>query len=72
MELIKKMLAGDMVALSEIITKIEGDSIQRLLGHKDPKMVQRYAHHSVDSLRVGITVLENLDRRRMEEELSQF
>jgi integrase len=71
MELIKKMLAGDMVALSEIITKIEGDSIQRLLGHKDPKMVQRYAHHSVDSLRIGIGVLENLDRRR-EEELAQI
>jgi len=32
--------------------------IQKLLGHREPRMVQRYAHHSVESLRVGIEVLE--------------
>jgi integrase len=34
--------------------------IQKLLGHKDPRMVQRYSHHSVESLRKGIEVLDNL------------
>jgi integrase len=32
--------------------------IQKLLGHREPRMVQRYAHHSVESLRAGIEVLE--------------
>jgi integrase len=32
--------------------------IQRLLGHRDPRMVQRYSHHSVESLRLGIEALE--------------
>jgi integrase len=32
--------------------------VQKYLGHKDPRMVQRYAHHSVESLRSGIEVLE--------------
>ncbi len=45
--------------------------IQKLLGHRDPRMVQRYAHHSVESLRDGITAL---DKRRCAEEknLSQI
>jgi integrase len=36
--------------------------IQKLLGHREPRMVQRYAHHSVQSLRDGIEVLETLKR----------
>jgi integrase len=36
--------------------------IQRLLGHREPRMVQRYAHHSIESLRSGIEVLETLKR----------
>ena len=36
--------------------------IQRLLGHREPRMVQRYAHHSIDSLRSGIEALETLGR----------
>jgi len=36
--------------------------IQRLLGHREPRMVQRYAHHSVESLRNGIEILETLKR----------
>ena len=47
--------------------------IQRLLGHKDPKMVQRYAHHhSVDSLRAGIEVLERSKEVGYNAKLSQF
>ena len=34
--------------------------IQKLLGHRDPRMVQRYSHHSVESLRNGIEVLERV------------
>ncbi len=32
--------------------------VQRLLGHKTPAMTQRYAHHSVESLRDGVEVLD--------------
>jgi len=31
--------------------------ISKLLGHKDIKMTQRYAHHCLDSLRVGSVLL---------------
>ena len=34
--------------------------IQKLLGHREPRMVQRYAHHCIESLRSGIEVLEVL------------
>jgi integrase len=40
--------------------------IQKLLGHMEPRMVQRYAHHSVESLRDGIEVLESLKREAIE------
>ncbi|MDN3512015.1 MAG: tyrosine-type recombinase/integrase [Candidatus Jettenia sp.] len=33
-------------------------TISKLMGHKDIRMTQRYAHHSPESLRVGIQVLE--------------
>ena len=32
--------------------------ISKLLGHKDIKMTQRYAHHCPDSLRDGVEMLE--------------
>jgi len=32
--------------------------VQRLLGHKSPTMTQRYAHHSPESLRDGVLILE--------------
>ena len=32
--------------------------ISKLLGHKDIRMTQRYSHHSPESLRDGIQVLE--------------
>ncbi len=32
--------------------------ISKLLGHKDIKMTQRYAHHCPDSLREGVDILE--------------
>ncbi|HEU5201425.1 MAG TPA: site-specific integrase [Nitrospira sp.] len=32
--------------------------VQRLLGHKSPSMTQRYAHHSPESLREGVLILE--------------
>ena len=34
--------------------------ISRLLGHKDIKMTQRYAHHCPDSLRRGVEVLDRI------------
>jgi integrase len=36
--------------------------IQRLLGHKTAMMTQRYAHHSPESLRDGVHVLDPLSR----------
>ena len=32
--------------------------ISKLLGHKDIRMTQRYAHHCLDSLRSGVEILE--------------
>jgi integrase len=40
--------------------------IQRLLGHREPRMVQRYAHHSIESLRNGIEILETLKKEASE------
>lgn len=42
--------------------------VQRLLGHKSPVMTQRYAHHSPESLRDGVAVLDRLTTERQ----SQF
>jgi integrase len=32
--------------------------VQRLLGHQSPVMTQRYEHHSPDSLRGGVEILD--------------
>ena len=32
--------------------------ISKLLGHEDIRMTQRYSHHSPESLRVGVEILE--------------
>ncbi|TAJ25985.1 MAG: hypothetical protein EPO64_07180 [Nitrospirae bacterium] len=34
------------------------DRVQRFLGHKTGEMTQRYTHHSPESLRDGVRVLE--------------
>ncbi len=34
--------------------------ISRWLGHEDVSMTQRYAHHCVDSLRVGVTAFDSV------------
>lgn len=34
--------------------------VQRLLGHKSPIMTQRYAHHSPESLRDGVAILDQM------------
>ena len=46
--------------------------IQRLLGHREPRMVQRYSHHSVESLRSGIEVLERvkLETEKIQSQIS--
>jgi hypothetical protein len=36
--------------------------VQRLLGHKTTHMTQRYAHHSPESLREGVKILESPSR----------
>lgn len=41
--------------------------IAKLLGHKDIRMTQRYAHHDPESLRDGVEVL---DRKKMITNLS--
>ena len=33
--------------------------IAKLLGHEDIRMTQRYAHHSPESLRIGVEILES-------------
>lgn len=38
--------------------------VQKCLGHKDPRMMQRYSHHSIESLRSGIGALERLNGQR--------
>lgn len=40
---------------------VDINTIARLMGHKDLKMTQRYIHHTVDSLRVGVDKLTNSD-----------
>ncbi|THI85112.1 MAG: hypothetical protein CAF41_012815 [Nitrospira sp. CG24A] len=39
--------------------------VQRLLGHKTSLTTQRYAHHSVESLREGMSVLGQSQPRRV-------
>ena len=36
-------------------------TVQRLLGHKSPAMTARYAHHSTESLRSPVEVLDKLE-----------
>lgn len=35
-------------------------TVAKLLGHKDIRMTQRYAHHSTESLRFGVAVLDRV------------
>lgn len=42
--------------------------VQRLLGHQNPKMTQRYAHHCTESLRPGMRALD----QRFVTHLSRF
>jgi site-specific recombinase XerD len=39
--------------------------VQRLLGHKTSLMMQRYAHHSPESLREGVNVLDEPHPQRV-------
>ena len=39
--------------------------VQRLLGHKTSLMTQRYAHHSPESLREGVNVLDEPQPQRV-------
>ena len=44
--------------------------VQRLLGHKTSLMTQRYAHHSPESLRDGVNVLDELQPQRVSTNLA--
>jgi integrase len=45
--------------------------VQRLLGHKTSLMTQRYAHHSPESLREGVNVLDAPQPQRVSTNLAQ-
>ena len=45
--------------------------VQRLLGHKTNLMTQRYAHHSPESLREGVNVLDECRPERVSTNLAQ-
>ena len=45
--------------------------VQRLLGHKTSHMTQRYAHHSPESLREGVNVLNDSVLERVSTNLAQ-
>ena len=45
--------------------------VQRLLGHKTGLMTQRYAHHSPESLREGVNVLDRPQPQRVRTNLAQ-
>ena len=45
--------------------------VQRLLGHKTSLMTQRYAHHSPESLRDGVNVLDEPQAHRVSTNLAQ-
>lgn len=45
--------------------------VQRLLGHKTGTMTQRYAHHSPESLRDGVNVLDGTRQERFSTNLAQ-
>jgi integrase len=45
--------------------------VQRLLGHKTSTMTQRYAHHSPESLREGVNVLDECQPERVSTNLAQ-
>jgi integrase len=44
--------------------------VQRLLGHKTNHMTQRYAHHSPESLREGVNVLNEVSEERVSTNLA--
>jgi integrase len=39
-------------------------TIAKLMGHKDIRMTQRYAHHCPESLRSGVNILDNLNSQK--------
>ena len=45
--------------------------VQRLLGHKTSLMTQRYAHHSPESLREGVNVLDGPQPQRVSTNVAQ-
>ncbi len=45
-------------------------AVAKLLGHKDIRMTQRYAHHYTESLRGGVEVLDKFDTILSQSEIS--
>lgn len=43
-------------------------TVSKLLGHKDVRMTQRYAHHCPESLRGGIEVLDTISTKLAQSE----
>ncbi len=44
--------------------KVDIYAISKLLGHKDIRMTQRYAHHCPESVRFGVDILDILNERK--------
>lgn len=53
-------------------SRIDLYTVSKLLGHKDIRMTQRYAHHSLESLRVGVDVLDKSITFLSHSPVSQF
>ena len=55
----------------QVQRRIDLYKVQRLLGHNTGTMTQRYAHHSPESLRDGVNVLEEVRQDRVSTNLAQ-
>jgi integrase len=51
--------------------KVDIYTISKLLGHKDIRMTQRYAHHCPESVRYGVDILDNLNVQHYNRSIEQ-
>ena len=56
-ELYRSIICFQVISTRLAQAGVDLYKISKLLGHKDIKMAQRYAHHCPDSLRDGVEIL---------------